>query len=452
MPRSKRSASRLGPAALAATAVMLASSAAHAEEPASVRALTLADAVALAKERAPMVHAAFARIATAEATLDRARAPHLPTVAVQGSGTAFASNGVIVANGVQSLDTSQTYLMGQGAVNLQWMLYDFGRTSNAIDAAEAGVSSADHSARVAEQQAMSEAAVAYFTLLADDAFVQSQEEVRADRERVVTVTHRLVEGGYRTSVDEMRAQVELERAKLDLQMAEATRDRDAVVLASALMLDPLTTFRLTKPAPIDVDVRSHPEGAASLRSHREIAAARRRLEQTRFDLTAAQRGHLPVLAMQGQGAVAYSRMLSPTPANNPTELVTGSLTLTIPIFDPMVNANVKIAEAAVGEAQAALEQAMVRVRSEASRVATDVRHARAVLEQSQRFAAAAAASLAAMEDRYAKGMEGPLPLADAAREDALARVAIVRNQLNLDVTQVRLLAGLSRADELLRAR
>jgi outer membrane protein TolC len=430
----------------------------------SVSTLTLAEVVTLAKQRAPSVHAALARIASAEAGVDRARAAHLPSVYLQGAGNGFASNGQVYAGGVVSSASTEYYAVGSGAVNLQWTLYDFGHTSSAIDAASAGVTSARLSARATEQVAMAEAAVAFFTLLADDALIRSAEAARIDREHVVTVTHHLVEAGYRTPVDEMRAKIGLDVAELDLSTARAARDSDAVSLATALLLDPATTFRLTAPTPLAVDENAIGDGSVALRARRDVAAAEAHVAQARHNVDSARHAHLPILAAMASGQVLYAHDVAtfpnPTPppatltttTEGPTELVQGTLTLTIPLFDPLVNANVRAAEASLGEAQSDLEQVSLAARSSAIQASRQAKSARVVLEQSQRLATGTDANLAAVEDRYATGMESPLALADAQREDALARVAMVRARLQYDVAAVRLLAGMSRADELLKAR
>ncbi len=407
-----------------------------------------------------MVHAAFAKIASAEALVDRARAPWLPTASMQAGGSAYATNGQFVVSGLQSASSDEYYFLGQGTLNLQWMLYDFGRTSAAIDAAGNGVNAARLSAQASQQIAMCEAAVAFFTLLADDDLTRSADEVRADRERVVAMTHHLVEAGYRTPVDEMRAQVGLEDAKLEVTLAQATRDNDQVSLASALMLDPATTFRLTMPGQFKVDERAAADGAAAVAARKEVAAAAAHLQQARRDLTAARRGHLPSVSASGQGILMYTHDVSTYSGQSPSTLVTnspaevaqGSLTLTIPLFDPLLNANIRAAEGNLGEAQANLEQVTLTTRTQASQAARQMRSARAVLEQSQRVATTTAANLKAVEDRYVNGMESPLALADAQREDAIARIGIIRARLAYDVAAVRVLAGLSRVDDLSRVR
>jgi outer membrane protein TolC len=428
-----------------------------------VTSLTLGQVVAMAKERAPAVHAAFAQIASAEAGVDRSRAARLPSLYLQAAGNGFATNGQVFSSGVISSASTEYYVTGSGALNLQWTLYDFGHTGSAIDAAKEGVKAATLSARAVEQTAMAEAAVAFFTLLADDELIQSAEGVRADREHVLGVTHSLVEGGYRTKVDETRAKIGLQVADLDLSVAKGARDNDSVSLATVLLLDPATTFKLAPPAPIAVDEAGAGDGTVALRARRDVAAAAARVEQARLGVASAKRAHLPVLAATASGEILYAHDVEelpasgPTPANTytvdgPTELVQGALTLTIPIFDSLVNANVRSAEASLGEAQAGLEQITLAARRDALQSARQARTAKVLFEQSQHLAEGTAANLAAIEDRYASGIEGPLELADAQRQDALARNAIVRARLAYDVAAVKLLAGLSRADDLLKVR
>jgi outer membrane protein TolC len=446
---------KLALAFLSAAMATLASAPAHAEPIAVPRTLTLSEAVALARDRAPMVREAFARIATADAVVDRTRATRMPALWAQGMGSAFTSNGQVYAGaGLSSGATTESYLLGQGTLNLQWALYDFGRTASSIDAARSGAKAARLTAAANEQIAMAEAAIAFFTLRADDAFLASTEEVRADRARVVAVTHRLVESGIRTPVDEARANVGLEVAELEVSVAQASRESDAVSLASALLLDPATTFQLVAPGEIRVDDDVARDEATAVRDRREVAAGVARVEQARREVDFARRTYLPSLGVLASGTVQYTddRATADHQTNvvgSPAEYAQGTVTLTIPIVDPSIHAGIEVAEGGLDEALANLERLKQGAQTEAARASTQVKSARLVVTQSERLAVGSGANLAAMEERYTSGMESPLALADAQREDAIARVAVVRARLALDLAKVRLLAGLSRARELL---
>ncbi len=251
---------------------------------------------------------------------------------------------------------------------------------------------------------------------------------------------------------------------MDLTIAKSGRPSDSVTLATALFVDPSTVFHLTPPAPLAVDPNAAGNGSVALRARRDVAAAEARVEQARLGVSSAKHAYLPQIAATGSGQLIYEHdietgptyLAPPAPAtattvsNSPTELLQGSLTLTLPIFDAVVNANVKAAEATLGEAQAGLEQIALSARSDAIQTSRQARNARAVLEQSQRLVEGTAANLSVVEDRYAAGLEGPLVLADAQREDALARHKVVTSKLAYDVAAVRLLASLARASELLK--
>jgi outer membrane protein TolC len=429
-----------------------------AQDPPRETVLTLAEAVALAKERAPLVHLAFARVASAEAGLDRSAAARLPTFSASGLGTAYVRDGQVYSSGIVSSTSRETYLAGQSSLHAQWPVYDFGRTSSAIDAAKAGVLSVRLTAEATQQDAMVETAVAFFNLLADSELVRTAQEILTQREQVLAITRRQVESGYRMPVDEIRAQVSVDEARLDLSIAEATRESDSVHLSNALLLQPTTMLRLVAPGPLAIREIPLADVPSAIRDRRDVGAANARVEQTRRGLDAARRAHLPLLSFNATGTLLYVHDRASIPGAAPvitdgvTKLATGGISLSVPIFDPVIEANVKAAEGSLREAQANFEQVTLTARSQTSLALTQLRRARAVLYQSQRLAMGAAASLSTIAERYATGIESPLSLADAQRQDVVGRVAVIRAHLAVDVAEVRALATLTRIHELLTAR
>jgi outer membrane protein len=398
----------------------------------------------------------------AEASVDLAAAMHWPQITLSAGGVALASRGQVYADGLVSPASQETFFAGQAGLNLRWVLYDFGRTSSAVDAANAGARAAKLSARVTEQVAMAEAATAFFTVLANDDLVRSADAVRANRERILTVSRSLTKEGFRGTVDTARAQVALDVARLDLYLATAASENDSVLLATALQLDPSTTFRLAAPEPLrrDDSTLTSDGGTEAIGRRRDVAAAEARVGEARDRLEAASRAWLPVLEATGSGQMTYAHASSvfvgtgsgPVVVDGPTESVQGTLMVTVPLFDATLNANVRAARAALDESRAYLDQVEYSARREFLQSARQLTNARVVLEQSERLAAGAAANLAAVEDRYTSGIDGPLVLADAEREDASARVAIIRARLEQNLAGVRWLASLSRMDDLLGAR
>jgi outer membrane protein TolC len=440
-------------AGLLAFAVMAADEA-SADPPPAGRTLTLVQAAALAKERAPQVHAAAAGVSVADAEVARSRAAVLPAFALQGGGVGFASVGRTYAGGVVTTDQTQLYGVGQATLGVQWLLSDFGKTSSAVDAARSGVQSAIERAREVEQAAISEAAVVYYTVLSDEDLVAGDSEVLRERERTLAITRRSVESGNRAAIDERRAELAVGTAKLEVARAQAEYESDRTVLASLLRLDPREPWRLERPHPLAVDAAA----GTTIEARHEVVAARAKVEQARRASEAARRARLPTLSAAAFGTVLWAAQQSsasqqsPSSSEGPSVLGQVSLTATLPLSDPQIEANVRAAEANVSSATAELERVTLRARLDVDVAASRLANARSLLAQAEHLAAASRASLAAMEDRYAAGVETPLALVDLQREDALARIAVIRGQLAVDTGSVQLLAAQARAEVLLQAR
>jgi outer membrane protein TolC len=129
-----------------------------------------------------------------------------------------------------------------------------------------------------------------------------------------------------------------------------------------------------------------------------------------------------------------------------------SLLATLPLFDPVIQANIEAAEAKVGIAHANLERVTLDARLDRELATARLRTARAVLDQAQQVEVFAHINLSTVESRYAAGVESPFSLIDAQREDRVARLAVVRARLAVDTAGVKLLAAEARADVLLRTR
>jgi outer membrane protein TolC len=112
------------------------------------------------------------------------------------------------------------------------------------------------------------------------------------------------------------------------------------------------------------------------------------------------------------------------------------------VFDAILGANVRSAEAAGVNAQEALAQQSLTVRTNAVQAAINLQGARAALAQSQRVAEQAAVNLAQVEGRYQGGTAPLLEVIDAQTVDANARMTTVRARLQRQVAAVNLLVAI----------
>ncbi len=423
--------------ALAAALSLHAFEAAAQESPAPV-ALTLSDAMRRAAEDPPAVRVALARAHAAEAQIATARAAYLPTVGVSGTGSMGFSDQPVLANvRYQSVTAS----VGASAT-ARMTLWDFGRTAANVDAATHGAAASRVDLDTARVQAMAQVAQAYLTVLNDREAVATARTTVTQREAHLRIAEGLVTAGARPPVERVRAALDLDAARLDLTAAEARERGDRTALASALGLDPLRPLALEAVDARALAADDDPARAATRAMARpEFEAARRRVLQAESQVEAARAARRPSLAAQASASVNYAQALTGQGALGLSENASAGLTLTVPVFDATIGANVRNAEASLVTARETLAQQSLAVRTAAVQAATSLQASRASLDQSRRLAETAAANLAQIEGRYTAGVATLLELVDAQATDASARTAVVRAELAAQIAAVNLLAA-----------
>lgn len=428
---------------------------AHAEATSPGR-LTLARAVAIAKADAPAVHVALQRVTAARAELREARSRYWPTLSASLGGSAYASHGTLFASGLQATGTGRTALESRVGLGGRMAVYDFGQTARAVDAAQSSLEAAKLEALAQEEQAMAEAAIAFYTVVADQELSVAALNAQAERERVLAITRRLVSAGIRAPVDELRAQVAVDVAVLELAVAEEALKRDSAALAAALALDPASELQLATPddAAASGEVM---EIDAALRANPDLNAQRARVAQARHAVQAARNARWPTLELDLQAALLYTAASvrnpgapSATQLTSPSQYAAGTLTLSAPLFDAALDARVATAETRVGEAERVLAQHQFLTRLDARQTSQALRSAQHVLGQAQRVERGAVESLAVAEGRYANGVDDALTVGDAQREANDARKNVIQARLGLRVSRVRFLLAFSRIHELLK--
>jgi len=442
-----------------------------AQEAAPLR-VTLAEALRRAAADPPAVRVALARVAAAGVQVDAARAGYYPTVTFGLTGSAsanlsgtFSRNqgpqflmGIPVGTGTTETanDSNGANLGASANLTARVPIWDFGRTSNAVAAAERGERAAGADVELARVQAMGAVGSAFLTVLSDQEAVAAARAILTQREAHLRIAEGLVTAGARPPIERTRAQVNLEVARLDLTRAEGRTLNDRVVLAAALGVDPVRAVEVVPPDEDALAADDDPARAAeaAVRARPELAAARLRVDQAEAQAAAARAGRAPVLAGQASLTAGSSTASSSndsqtngrvigtsTNANDALQgNVAGSLTLTWPLFDPTVNANIRAAEASVATARSTLAQQSLQVRSAAAQAALSARIARVALDQAERLAVTAAANLDQATGRYQSGAAPLLEIVDAQAADASARAQVITARLALHTARVNLLA------------
>jgi len=441
---------RLLTPALTFTALFAASSLASAQAPPAE--ITFTEALQRATSAPTTVRVALARAQVSQAQIGSAEAAYYPSVSLNVTPSLRYSESPPFVEVLPRQTTVNVSVPASARASMT--LYDFGRTSNNVHAAERGASASREDTRAAVVQAIAAVATSYLTVLSDREAIAAVRATIAQREAHLRIAEGLVTIGTRPPIDRLRATVDLDVSRLDLTTQEAREQSDRAALASALGIDPTREVNITPVDDSALEVDDDPTRAAeaAVTNRAEFRAARERLAQTEAQLAATRSGRNPILAVQGDGAIQYTAALEGNAPSGISQSAAATLVLNWPIFDPTVRANIRVAEANVTVARENLTAQTLQVRTAAVQAAISARSARLALEQSERLAAGAAATLDSATGRYQSGAAPLLELIDAQAADANARITVVRARLSWHLARVNLLAATGQIENLARPR
>jgi multidrug efflux system outer membrane protein len=412
------------------------------------QSLSFAEAMRLARGRAPVVLTARARTGVADARIEGSRVGLFPKVTGSVGGGFFTSNGAYFFDGAVTPASVQEVLYGQAGVSVEWTVLDFGRTSQGIRAAERGRTAAGLDLRTAEQEAIRTAALTYVELVADQRLLDAFREMLTQRERMLATTQAMVRSGVRSPIEAVRAEVAAQSAREELAIAVAKRDSDGEELAAFLGLAPGQAVEVD--AVVDLPkARPEPSSrpAPNIDGRPDILAAEQRVLDASHTTVASRRAYVPVLSATG-AATGYYSSDRETSLGSLSATGTVGLTISVPVFDPAIGASVRMADAQLALAEASRGALTTTLRHEAVRAAGAVRNSELVLAEATALATGAAASLADVEARYRAGFLSPLELLDAQRTDRDARLRQIRAELQIKRARVDLMFALGTIDTL----
>ncbi|HEY4222399.1 MAG TPA: TolC family protein [Myxococcota bacterium] len=410
--------------------------------------LTLDAALTRAWNEAPAVSTAEANAQVARARIDIAAANGFPSLAadVAASGGAGNSNGLF---GACSIETATGCSKGAGVVagvtaglGAQWLLFDFGRTSENVRSARLSANASDADVDSARYQAAVTAGASFLAVAGDEQLMQSRSKIVEERQRLLDVAHGRVQTGVAAPIEETRAKVALETAKVDVLTTDAARKNDLASLAIALGMDPNKQIAIAQPGPLAVN--DDPVQAADLaeQARPELAALKLRVDAAEATLSSARAGRLPSLTATANANAGPSITAYGAPAGTLAEQATLGATFSIPIFDAGISAAVAAAEAEDLVAKAGLRQATLDLRAQAAQAATAVRSNAAALSAAEQLLSEADEDFRQASGRYELGAASLLELTDAENEQSSATLSVVQARFQLEAARLRLLAAI----------
>ncbi|MEW6297698.1 MAG: TolC family protein [Thermodesulfobacteriota bacterium] len=378
--------------------------------------LALHEAIEIALSQHPSLRVRQAEVEAARQRVWQQAAGYLPgggytyVYSRQQRPVSAAVGGVNVGDGQeqQRRPAAQLFNFHSTNVGLSQVLFDFGRTLDAIRSAQASVEASRADLETTKQTVIFNTKRAYYSALSSQRLLQVAEETVRQNQKHVEEARARFEVGLAPRFDVTQAQVQLSNAILDRVSARNNVALARETLRTAMgvtgpfgytLVDTLTREPLVfdDEALLSRAYANRPE-LRGLRA-RERAAAR--------DVSALRKRYLPSVT----GNAQYNWTGREYPLQ---EGWSWSVTLTFPLFDDILTA------ARVGEARASLRGVQAQQEDLRQQVALEVRQgllnvqeAEESIRVSEQVLVQAQENLALAEGRYSAGVGNIIELTDA---------------------------------------
>lgn len=379
--------------------------------------MSLAEAEARALRRHPQLAEAQLRARAAESRVTQSRAARMPSIDLDFTGAATERGGVI---GAGALNAPGLFNRFAGGFLLNQTLYDFGRTTNAILAAQAGAEAGSGEIVSARARILLRVRVAYYTALA----AQAAERVAQDNLNTRTLTLKqvraLADSQLRSTMDVSFAEVAVSEAELAVFGAQSATGSAMADLAAAMGEEYRQDYVLHEEStPQSMLPPPEKEVADALRERPDLGVERSRAESLARQAEAERRLVRPTVSLTGAAGwlpLRESRM------NSRYDGV--AVNLRIPVF------NGKLLRSRGDEATFRAQAAAQQVRDLELRVAQQVRkawleaeNARRRMDVTRRLVRQADQSLRLARARYDLGLGSIVELTQAQYNQTAAQIA-----------------------------
>jgi len=365
-------------------------------------ALTLEEALTTALKNHPQIIEAKENVTAAQARTGQAAAAYYPQVSIAADWSRGRSY-------LTPLERVKSTEVNTDALYLKQTIYDFGRTSGAVDAARGNRDAADQALATTRQDLAQRVRSAFYLLLAAQKQVVAVGETVQARQGVLRQAQEFFREGIRAKVDLARAEANFFTAKTALIRAENNREIARVELASAMGLPSLGEASLAEPSPAALPLPDRGEARQqALRNRAELRQLTALKSAASGYLKSARSSYLPILS--GTAAVGYADRDFP-PAG---QVWAVGLNLTMPLFSGFSSVEqVREARANLGSIEARQGSLRLQIAKEAESAWLNANEAAARMVSTDKEVAAANESRTLAEGRYQEGVGNIIEVTDA---------------------------------------
>jgi outer membrane protein len=275
--------------------------------PIAVRAaeqLTLRDCIDKALKNQPSIRAAQQTVHAAEGRETQAVSPYYPQVT---ASTGYSENHQLgIQQGIAfglPLGTSIGNVVTKSyttSLSLNQVLYDFGKTGNALDAARWSIRSSERDLDRTVQDVVLNVKQSYYGLLAAKKLVEVAQKTIEQTEGHLKQAQAFFQAGSKPRFDVTRAEVEVNNAKLGLINARNSARIRTIVLNNAMGIDPgqLTEIENALPA-VSAVMTLEQAQADALKDRPEMLKAEADIETAKSRVSAEESNYFPTISANG---------------------------------------------------------------------------------------------------------------------------------------------------------
>ncbi|APZ44645.1 TolC family protein [Acidihalobacter ferrooxydans] len=316
----------------------------------------------------------------------------------------------------------------QPNLSLSWLLWDFGQSQAAVNAAQAQLNAARFTQNATVQSILADVRQAYYQLLGDRALIESYGQALHSAQAALDAAQARLRAGQATIADVYQAKASVAAARATLLAAQQTVASDEGALANAVGLPLGTSLKL---APLDLKVSPKLRDSVqqlmqqALDVNPGLQSTRADVTAARAELRAAQRSGLPTLTLGATQSWTLRQHWAPT------RQYSIGLTVSVPLFSGFKrHYQTAQARSALAEAQANLATDAQSTRLAVWQDYYAFRSASAALPSARAQLDNAKQALAAVQAQYRVGLATMQNLLAAQAALTSARVAVTRDAIN----------------------
>jgi outer membrane protein len=410
------------------------------ELPAPGKPLTLDQAVGMALKFHPTLQSGQASVVASRARVEQALSAYYPQLALNTSYNSATANFVVISGATFRQPAYNWTFFDVFAVgpSLTMNIYDFGRTSNAVQVNRENVKASEQDLATTRQNVVLNVKQAYYGVLQTLRLIQVAEDTVKQMQDHLAQTQGFYQAGTRPKIDVTKAEVDLANAQLALIQSKNNYEVAQVTLNNALGLRRDLTFPLEDILGIrqmGITLEQILQSAYEQRPEILKIKAQERAQQAAVNL--AKAGYYPTLS----GSASYLfRAGNPDWDLKPLYWdMTAGVTLSIPLFSGFLTPNqVAEARANLRNLQAQEETARQNIRLESDQAFLGLKLANEQIGVTEKNQVQAQENFELATGRYQVGVGSPLEVTDAEVLLANARANYITALYNYKIAEARI--------------